>query len=348
MEKKQHKNVRTTADVRRAIQQSGDSVRSLAARYGINPKTVAKWRARDFVDDQKTGPRHPASTVLTRQEEALIVAFRRQTKGSLDDCLESLRAQIPHLTRSSLHRCLKRHGISRLSASVEDGPAHATAQTRPAPSHKRRPRNPESTREAILRAARSRFAQDGPEGLSLSEVARLAGVNRGTAYQHFKTRDQLVKATAEWVSDKLFRAVFGDPKAIGERPVGAIDVAALIDQLANFAMDNPELSRAWLLQVLSSEDPADDIFWREYQGSTERFAKTDLAQHNVDSEVLSVIILAGAFLWPVWARAKAKTDKDLRDLAYRFSQECLRISMYGNLRSEHYPQIAARLKADKT
>ena len=29
-------------------------------------------------------------------------------------CLYALQATIPHLTRSSLHRCLKRHGISRL------------------------------------------------------------------------------------------------------------------------------------------------------------------------------------------------------------------------------------------
>jgi transposase-like protein len=32
----------------------------------------------------------------------------------LDDCLYALQATIPHLTRSSLHRCLQRHGISQL------------------------------------------------------------------------------------------------------------------------------------------------------------------------------------------------------------------------------------------
>ncbi|OWF56893.1 IS481 family transposase, partial [Xanthomonas vasicola pv. vasculorum] len=32
----------------------------------------------------------------------------------LDDCLYALQPSIPHLTRSSLHRCLQRHGISRL------------------------------------------------------------------------------------------------------------------------------------------------------------------------------------------------------------------------------------------
>jgi IS30 family transposase len=60
------------------------------------------------------GPKRPRSTVLTREEEALIVAFRKHTLLPLDDCLYALQPTIPHLTRSTLHRCLQRHGISRL------------------------------------------------------------------------------------------------------------------------------------------------------------------------------------------------------------------------------------------
>ena len=208
----------------------------------------------------------------------------------------------------------------------------------------RRPRDPKGTRKAILEAACARLAVDGPEGVSLSEVAHLAGVNRGTAYQHFQTREKLIKATTEWVSDKLFRAVFGDPETVGERRPELVDIMELTDRLANFAMDNPELCRIWLLQVLSSRNPANDPFWKEYEGSLARFAKTDLAQDNVDLEVASVIALAGAFLWPVWARAHAKGTKNLRQLAHRYAHECLRTSMYGNLRPERYPEIAERLK----
>ena len=54
------------------------------------------------------------STVLTIEDEATIVAFRRHTLLPLDDCLYALQPTIPHLTRSALHRCLQRHGISRL------------------------------------------------------------------------------------------------------------------------------------------------------------------------------------------------------------------------------------------
>jgi hypothetical protein len=83
-------------------------------RSWINPKTVAKWRKRTTVEDLKTGPKAPHSTTLSQAEEAAVVAFRRHTLLPLDDCLYALQPSIPHLTRSALHRCLQRHGISRL------------------------------------------------------------------------------------------------------------------------------------------------------------------------------------------------------------------------------------------
>ena len=65
------------------------------------------------------GPRNPMSTVLTPVEEAMIVEFRRRTLLPLDDVLGCLKDSIPKLTRSSLDRCLERHGISRLPESEE-------------------------------------------------------------------------------------------------------------------------------------------------------------------------------------------------------------------------------------
>ena len=109
-----HKCARTTQNIRRDIQNSQESIKTLASKYSINPKTVAKWKNRDHVTDVSYGPKNPRSTVLTTQEEAIIVAFRKHTLLPIDDCLYSLQETIPNLTRSSLHRCLQRHGISKL------------------------------------------------------------------------------------------------------------------------------------------------------------------------------------------------------------------------------------------
>src|SRR6516225_2039358 len=118
-----HGSATTTHAIRAAIQRSKATAKELAERHGINPKTVAKWKKRSFVHDAPMGPKDPRSTVLALEEEAIAVAFRKHTLLPLDDCLYALQATIPNLTRSSLHRCYQRHGISRLPDIEGDKPA---------------------------------------------------------------------------------------------------------------------------------------------------------------------------------------------------------------------------------
>jgi transposase-like protein len=114
-----HGSARTTPRVRAELQAAQASTRTLAAQFGLNPKTVAKWRKRTSTADAPMGPAKPRSTTLTEAEEAMVVEFRRRTLLPLDDILGCLRDTIPRLTRSALHRCLVRHGISRLPQDGE-------------------------------------------------------------------------------------------------------------------------------------------------------------------------------------------------------------------------------------
>ena len=98
-----HGSAGTTEATRFAIQRSEESVRVLAARYGVSPTTVQKWKKRDFVADARMGPNDSRSTVLSVEQEAACIAFRRHTLLPLDDCLDALQPSIPTLTRSSLH-----------------------------------------------------------------------------------------------------------------------------------------------------------------------------------------------------------------------------------------------------
>ena len=116
-----HGSARTTPRVRAELQASKEASGALARRYGLSRTTVAKWRARTTTQDEPMGPTAPHSTVLTSVEEAMIVEFRRRTLLPLDDVLGCLRDSIPKLTRSSLHRCLTRHGISRLPQDPGQG-----------------------------------------------------------------------------------------------------------------------------------------------------------------------------------------------------------------------------------
>ena len=119
--RKLHPCARTNATLRREIQQSSETNKALAARLGLNLKTVAKWRSRTTTSDARKGPR-PVSTVLSAAEEALIVVFRKHTRLPLDVCMAHLKPRIPALSRSALHRCLQRYRVSRIPSGLANKP----------------------------------------------------------------------------------------------------------------------------------------------------------------------------------------------------------------------------------
>jgi hypothetical protein len=70
-----HDCATTTEAVRRAIQNSQESLRALAKRYGINQNTVAKWKQRETVADFPTGPRKPSRpSFLSRKRPSLSLS----------------------------------------------------------------------------------------------------------------------------------------------------------------------------------------------------------------------------------------------------------------------------------
>ncbi|MGZ8240647.1 MAG: hypothetical protein ACXWTK_03935 [Methylobacter sp.] len=110
-----HGTATTTHAARAKIQASKASIHELAEQHNINPKTVQKWKNRDFVEDLKCGSKPGQGSVLTKVDEAVIVEARRKTLLPLDDLYDLLLPLVPALTRSNLHRCLQRFGVSRLA-----------------------------------------------------------------------------------------------------------------------------------------------------------------------------------------------------------------------------------------
>jgi AcrR family transcriptional regulator len=208
----------------------------------------------------------------------------------------------------------------------------------------RRKRDPESTRISILDAATTVLAQDGAEGLSVSSVAKLAGVNRGTAYQHFQVKEDLIRATIDRVSQQLLHAVFEGWNYEGTRPddFPQTDLAHLPDviesmaafnqRLAEYAIDNPEIGRIWLYDVLSRKNPKEDVFYKRFELALKEMSMSDATYEDIDTEVLAVLMLTGYFMWPVWARSHAGTKKARKVMAQRFASEVTRLSLRGVFR----------------
>jgi AcrR family transcriptional regulator len=220
----------------------------------------------------------------------------------------------------------------------------------------RRKRDPESTRIAILEAAKTVLARDGAEGLSVSSVAKLAGVNRGTAYQHFQVKEDLVRATLDSVSHQLLDAVFQGGDLDGEPPEGlpAPDMEHMPDvingmaeynlRLAEYAINNPDIGRIWLFDVLAREDPKEDVFYKRFAQAMQDLADNNASQDDIDVEVLAVLMLTGYFLWPVWVSAHARSKKARRQMAERYARELMRLSMHGVLHADSHAILKAYLK----
>jgi hypothetical protein len=124
---KTHSCATTTPRVRRAIQASEEANIVLAKRHGVNRKTIAKWKAREFISDERMGLKNPRSGLLTLDDEAIILAYRWCTGLALDDAHLRLKRLMPSLTRSTLHRCLKRRGLSRIGPTAACPPLTTAA-----------------------------------------------------------------------------------------------------------------------------------------------------------------------------------------------------------------------------
>ncbi len=93
-----HGSATTTEAIRRAIQHSQESLRALANRYGINQKTVAKWKNRSSVADLPTGPKMQTRSRLycrSKRRRSSSCLPSAHTLLPLDDCLLFIAGHYP-------------------------------------------------------------------------------------------------------------------------------------------------------------------------------------------------------------------------------------------------------------
>lgn len=206
---------------------------------------------------------------------------------------------------------------------------------RPTPTP-RRPRRSDfqRTRRRIVEAARALVAERGPEGLTVSGVARAAQINRTTAYQHFRTRDELVGAVmAEIVAE--VGGVIGGEGGLADR----------IDRVAAYFMDRPEIARLALHLVLS-ETPFPSAAWGPYLDEMRALVASGGARPDVDPEMLAHVLMAVALLWPLQARVASDDPRAVLEATRRFTRELKRLLLYGLFRPEAWPDLVASVERE--
>jgi AcrR family transcriptional regulator len=193
------------------------------------------------------------------------------------------------------------------------------------PAVRSRRRDFEDNRRRILAAARLILAERGPEALTVSDVAQRAGINRSTAYQHFRTRDALAAAVMAEVAEDLTGKLLETRALWGE-----------VDSMSLFFADHPELARLIVHQLLA-ESPLPERAWSSYLGQVRKIARSRDAQPGIDAEMLSHALACVGILWPLLARAHYEDAAAVRRATRRMARELRRVLLHGVLRPEAWP-----------
>jgi len=194
----------------------------------------------------------------------------------------------------------------------------------------------QQSRAALLTAARALMAERGPEALTVVAVAQRAGLNRSTAYQHFRNREQLLRAVGDAFAEEV-RRMFSQPRDFGEQ----------VDFFVRHFRDHPDIARIWTFQLLSDGSEPAPEGWADYVSALERLARSPRSQDGIDAEMLGIIGMSAALVWSLMARQRTDSDEEARAETLRFAHELKRLFLFGALRPESWPALAAELEQDK-
>jgi len=185
---------------------------------------------------------------------------------------------------------------------------------------KKRLRNPEKTREKLLKAAVDMIADKGEEALSLKEVAKRADVSRSATYLHFGDRDELLRAAKTWITEKLHQGVagFDEKTPLYDRTLHTV----------RLVMENPEASRVMMVDALTKGefDPSHPLF-KVVMKRLKYLKKRGGLHPSTDLEVHAFIHLASSAAALMLQKQHEGEAPDA--LAERFTREWTRILQPG-------------------
>jgi Transcriptional regulator len=108
------------------------------------------------------------------------------------------------------------------------------------------------TRRRLLESAVALWSEHGLLGVTVSAVADKAGTTRRTVYHHFATLNVLLSEASQFVTEQLAALAGGEADDLDE-PYGFV---------AGIAVDNPELVRSVVLDLLRDDPASNPLFAR--------------------------------------------------------------------------------------
>lgn len=175
---------------------------------------------------------------------------------------------------------------------------------------RRRNKGFRETHALLIDTAVRLMSEKGTEALSLSEVAREAGVNRTTVYYHFDSREALLTAVREWSADQL-SAAFA-PSDTAENRTRFI---------TRFVIEQPEVIALWTEEFLAPGRAAERYpHWDGLVQGLHAQLQASRDTMEIDAEAFATFLLTWAMIGPRVYRNSVRPDLSLEETVDRLSR----------------------------
>lgn len=105
-----------------------------------------------------------------------------------------------------------------------------------------------STREKILDAALTLFAENGYDGTSVEQIANIVGIKAPSLYKHFKGKEDILNALID-SAEARYEEMFGSENNIGKVPQSQDEFIKVTMKRIEFTMQDPIIRKTRMLLV---------------------------------------------------------------------------------------------------
>ncbi len=109
----------------------------------------------------------------------------------------------------------------------------------------------QKTKQAIINAAITLFSANGFENTSIEELAKVAGVGKGTVYGYFQTKKEILHAFCENELDQIYKELVS--RANQEAPILEQMLTIYMTEF-NYVTQNKEFGRIFMRQTIFPDE----------------------------------------------------------------------------------------------
>jgi len=105
-----------------------------------------------------------------------------------------------------------------------------------------------STKDKILDAALTLFAENGYDGTSVEQIANIVGIKAPSLYKHYKGKEDILNALID-SAETRYEEMFGSERNIGKVPQSCEEFIKVTMERISFTMRDPIIRKTRMLLV---------------------------------------------------------------------------------------------------